>query len=88
MLQTDVILIGGRMAFTFLAAQGVNVGSTQVEENKLQVRQHKHTTARECKSINLLLFALSAALRYPARESPSLIRHARNCARIQPFSSA
>ncbi len=29
--------IGGRMAFTFLAAQGVSVGGTQVEEDWLEV---------------------------------------------------
>lgn len=35
--QADVILIGGRMAFTFLAAEGVAVGRTQIEEEWLEV---------------------------------------------------
>ena len=33
----DVVLVGGRMAFTLLASQGVMVGSTQVEEEWLEV---------------------------------------------------
>jgi phosphoglycerate kinase len=36
--KADVLLIGGRMAFTFLAAEGVAVGRTQIEEDWLQVR--------------------------------------------------
>jgi phosphoglycerate kinase len=34
----DKIVIGGRMAFTFLAAMGVAVGQTQIEKSWLQVR--------------------------------------------------
>lgn len=33
--RADVLLIGGRMAFTFLAAQGVAVGRTAIEEGWL-----------------------------------------------------
>jgi hypothetical protein len=33
----DVVLIGGRMAFTFLAAQGVAVGRTLIEKDWLEV---------------------------------------------------
>jgi 3-phosphoglycerate kinase len=36
-LQADVVAIGGRMAFTFLAALGVRVGRTQVEDAWVQV---------------------------------------------------
>lgn len=35
----DVVAVGGRMAFTFLAAMGVAVGQTQVETAWLQVRR-------------------------------------------------
>eukprot|EP00879_Flechtneria_rotunda_P025051 GHRR01026588.1.p1 GENE.GHRR01026588.1~~GHRR01026588.1.p1 ORF type:complete len:301 (+),score=59.77 GHRR01026588.1:42-905(+) len=38
--QADIILIGGRMAFTFLAAEGVAVGKTQIEEDWLEVSRH------------------------------------------------
>ncbi|GFR40366.1 hypothetical protein Agub_g914 [Astrephomene gubernaculifera] len=34
--QADVVLVGGRMAFTLLAARGVAVGATQIEENWLE----------------------------------------------------
>lgn len=36
-LKADVVCIGGRMAFTFLAAEGVAVGRTQIEEDWLEV---------------------------------------------------
>lgn len=36
--KADVLLIGGRMAFTFLAAEGVSVGRTQIEEEWLKAR--------------------------------------------------
>lgn len=36
-MQADVLAIGGRMAFTMLAATGVRVGRTQVEEAWIQV---------------------------------------------------
>lgn len=35
--RADVILVGGRMAFTFLAAQGVSVGQTQIEAAWMEV---------------------------------------------------
>lgn len=35
--KADVLCIGGRMAFTFLAAAGVAVGRTQIEEEWLEV---------------------------------------------------
>jgi hypothetical protein len=35
--RADVIAVGGRMAFTFLAARGVNVGATQIEADWVEV---------------------------------------------------
>jgi phosphoglycerate kinase len=43
--KADVICIGGRMAFTFLAAEGVAVGRTQIEEEWLEVCGVVHSTA-------------------------------------------
>ena len=48
-LQSDVVLVGGRMAFTFLAAQGVSVGQTQVESDRLKVRGNMRC---ECSTVH------------------------------------
>lgn len=37
--KADVVIVGGRMAFTFLAAQGISVGETQIEKSWLEVRE-------------------------------------------------
>lgn len=42
--KADVLLIGGRMAFTFLAAEGVAVGRTQIEEDWLEVSRWEQLT--------------------------------------------
>ncbi|MGB3740322.1 MAG: phosphoglycerate kinase [Pontixanthobacter sp.] len=42
----DVLLIGGRMAFTFLAAQGVAVGRTAIEESWLPAARDMLNTAQ------------------------------------------
>jgi phosphoglycerate kinase len=34
--KSDIVIVGGRMAFTFLAAMGVSVGMTQIESNRLE----------------------------------------------------
>ncbi|KAL6750909.1 phosphoglycerate kinase [Haematococcus lacustris] len=52
--KSDVVLVGGRMAFTFLAAQGVSVGATQVEEDKLQDASAMLALA-EARGVQLLL---------------------------------
>ena len=43
----DKILIGGRMAFTFLAAQGVAVGRTSVEADWLPRAKQMLAAAKE-----------------------------------------
>jgi len=50
----DCILLGGRMAFTFLAAQGIHVGATSVEEGKLGVAREVIEAARR-RGVRLLL---------------------------------
>ncbi|GIL86451.1 hypothetical protein Vretifemale_14758 [Volvox reticuliferus] len=43
----DVVAVGGRMAFTLLAAKGVSVGSTQIEEGWLEPCRRMMSRAAE-----------------------------------------
>ena len=52
--KVDALLIGGAMAYTFLAAQGVPVGSSRVEKDKLDVAARLLDKARRV-SVPLLL---------------------------------
>src|SRR5262245_7151721 len=54
MERVDEMLIGGAMANTFLAAQGINVGKSRIEEDKLALARTLMTKARE-KNIALIL---------------------------------
>jgi hypothetical protein len=45
--KADVLCIGGRMAFTFLAAAGVAVGQTQIEEDWLEVCMCAYTACTQ-----------------------------------------
>ncbi|HCP45136.1 MAG TPA: phosphoglycerate kinase [Deltaproteobacteria bacterium] len=45
--RVDAVIIGGAMAYTFLSAQGVDVGSSRVEENKLWTAKKILTRAQE-----------------------------------------
>ena len=52
--KVDAILIGGGMAYTFLKAQGLDVGKSLVETDKLDVARHVLATAKE-KGVRFLL---------------------------------
>ncbi len=54
MERVDEMLIGGAMANTFLAAQGLNVGKSRIEEDKLALARTLIQKARE-KKVQLLL---------------------------------
>ena len=52
--KVDAILIGGAMAYTFLKAQGVAVGRSRVEDDKLDLAREL-LTAAEKKNVRILL---------------------------------
>lgn len=54
MKSCDTILIGGGMMFTFLKAQGANVGSSLVEEDRLELAASILAQAKE-NNVNLVL---------------------------------
>ncbi len=54
MEKADTIIIGGAMAYTFLKARGENVGTSLVEEDKLETAKELLALAEE-KKVNFLL---------------------------------
>ena len=52
--KVDVLIIGGGMAYTFFKAQGINIGSSVCEEDKLDLAKELMKKAEE-KNVKLLL---------------------------------
>ena len=52
--KVDIILIGGAMAFTFLKAQGINVGASFVDNKNLQIANNILSISKK-NNINLVL---------------------------------
>ncbi len=52
--KVDVLIIGGGMAYTFLKAKGINIGSSVCEEDKLDLAKELMKKAEE-KNVKLLL---------------------------------
>jgi phosphoglycerate kinase len=50
----DAMLIGGGMAYTFEKAQGLQIGKSLVEDDKLELARHLRAEAKQ-KNFNLLL---------------------------------
>jgi len=50
----DAVLIGGAMAYTFLKAQGLEIGKSLVEDDKLELARQLETQAKE-RGVNLQL---------------------------------
>jgi phosphoglycerate kinase len=52
--KVDVLIIGGAMAYTFLKAQGADVGKSRVEDDKLDLARHIIQDAKK-RTVKLLL---------------------------------
>ena len=52
--KVDTLIIGGGMAFTFLAAQGYNTGSSLLEEDRIEYAKQMFEKAKQ-KGVNLLV---------------------------------
>ncbi|MCL1996457.1 MAG: phosphoglycerate kinase [Defluviitaleaceae bacterium] len=52
--KVDTLIIGGGMAYTFMAAQGYNVGKSLLEQDKIEYAKEMFAKAKE-KGVNLLV---------------------------------
>ncbi|NMA54499.1 MAG: phosphoglycerate kinase [Firmicutes bacterium] len=66
----DILIIGGGMAFTFLAAQGIEVGRSLLEKNKITVAARIMDLAQE-HNVQLLLPQDVVVASEPANEVPA-----------------
>lgn len=68
--QCNAILIGGAMAFTFLAAQGVDVGRSRVEEDKINLARRVLRKAED-KGVDIALPVDHVCARELAADAPT-----------------
>jgi len=68
----DVILIGGAMAYTFLVAEGISVGASLVEQDKVEMARALLQRAR-AKQVRLLLPVDHVAKEQLKKEAPSIV---------------
>ncbi|MCC6807906.1 MAG: phosphoglycerate kinase [Deltaproteobacteria bacterium] len=71
--RVDALLIGGAMAYTFLAAQGINVGTSRVEKDKLNVAKDILARAKARKVKLLLPIDHVAATEFDEKASAMIV---------------
>jgi 3-phosphoglycerate kinase len=73
--RVDALVIGGGMAYTFLSAQGISIGKSLLEKDKVQEAQAVVEKAY-AKKVNCLLPADHVAVREIRPEVPSIVTQA------------
>lgn len=72
----DTVLVGGAMAYTFLKAQGIEVGRSRVEEDKLNLANELLRSAAEQNKALCLPVDHVVADRFDASASPEIVKGA------------